>query len=199
MYSVIVYLVASDSESEGENLVSEDSDAGQGPSTSKGKKSSTAKSSKGSPKKRSKPLVVEEEEEEEEDEISDNEVSQKKFLKPAAKKPTKKTAGKKVAVSSKKRPFKTITKNYCPDDAPDSQHKYYFRAFIGAGFHVSLAKWLKNNQKYVQIRKGGAGANVPVSQFQFLKQAILDLETNCKYELTKEELTDESADECKKG
>ncbi len=118
-------------------------------------------------------MVIEEEEEEE---ISDNEASQKKFLKLIGK---KKTTGKKVV--SKKRPFKTITKNYCPDDAPDSQHK------------------LKNNQKYIQIRKGGTGANIPVTQFKWLKQAILDLEQTCNFELAKEELTDESADDIRRG
>lgn len=163
------------------------------PSTSK----KATKARGGSNKKRAK--VLEPEEEEEEMEFSENEVSQKRFLKGAGKSAEKKKKGTGKKPNSKKlsqskKSFKTITKNYCPDDAPDKQHKYYFRAFIGGGFHVSLAKWLRNNQKYVQIRKATTGANIPVSQFKYLKKAILDMEKGCPKELMKNELSSSDSD-----
>lgn len=124
-------------------------------------------------------------------------MSQKKYLRGVFKTGgsggKKKTVGKKTA--QKKKQFKTITKNFAPEDTPDKAHKYYYRAFIGGGFHVSFAKWLKNNQKYIQIRKGAGGptgANVPVSQYKHLRNAINDIEKLCPKELLKNDFTDES-------
>lgn len=91
------------------------------------------------------------------------------------KKDKKNEAGK-----DQKSKFQTISKNFAPNESPDEQHKYYYRAFIGGGFYVSLAKWLRNNQKYIQIRKSAtSGANVPVENFRQLKAAINDLGANC--------------------
>lgn len=143
------------------------------PSTSK----NAAKARRALNKKRAK--VLDQVEDQEEMEFSESEVSQKRFLKGSNKSTGNKKRSGKKSISRKsqqlKKTFKTITKNYCSDDAPDKQHKYYFRAFIGGGFHVSLAKWLKNKQKYIQIRKATAAANILVSQIKFLKKKIMDI------------------------
>ncbi len=172
----------------------DDGEATPMPSTSK----KAAKTLRGPNKKRAK--TVELEDEDEEMEFSESEVSQKRFLKGSGKSADKKKKGSgkkpiaKKFITKSKKSFKTITKNYCPDDAPDKQHKYYFRAFIGGGFHVSLAKWLRNNQKYIQIRKATTGANIPVSQFKYLKKAIIDMENDCPKELMKNELSSSESD-----
>lgn len=155
------------------------------PSGSRGRK---ARSVKAPAKKRSKT-----EEQEEEFEFSETENSQKRYLKSIAKSTGKGT--KKVGKAQQKKQFRTITKNFAPDDAPDQNHKYYYRAFIGGGFNVTFAKWLKNNQKYIQIRKGfgnSMGANVPVAQYTHLKNAINDIEKLCPKELFKQKMSDNS-------
>lgn len=123
--------------------------------------------------------------------FSGNEVSQKGYLNEKAKSGFSK---QQAVTKPDKQKFKTITKNYCPDDAPDNQHKYYFRANIGTGFTVSLAKWFKNNQKYIQIRKATTGANIPISQYKYLKKAILDLERLCPKALMKNEVPSDDSD-----
>lgn len=94
----------------------------------------------------------------------------------------------KIITKGKKTSHKMVEKNYAPNEAPDKSHKYYFRAHIGAGYHVSVAKWLKNNLNYVQIRKATTGANVPIQQYECLKQAIIDIEKNVPKHVLKNEV-----------
>jgi len=127
--------------------------------------------------------------------VSESEISQKRF-KVVKKKATGPKPGKKEkpkVMRASKKGFKTITKNYAPDESPDDQNKYYFRAFIGGGFYVSLAKWIRNNQKYIQIRKSAtSGANIPLAQFKYLKEAIEDMEKDCSNLIYAKPASDES-------